>query len=265
MDESSSQSLAGTGPLVRAEAVSLSYGGRAALEDVSLALGPGEILSLIGPNGSGKTSLVRVLLGLAVPDAGRIDRREGLRVGYVPQAVTIDRTLPLTVRRFTGLFMRNGRDELETTLTELGVAHLADSPFQDLSGGERQRVLLARALLGQPELLVLDEPTQGVDVTGQDEIYRHIRAARDRTGCGVLIVSHDLHLVMASTDRVLCLNGHVCCSGTAAVVVQSPEFKALFGSQAVYVHHHDHVHDRAEASAEDTQANGQATGPSHHA
>jgi zinc transport system ATP-binding protein len=174
-------------------------------------------------------------------------RLAGIRVGYVPQRLAVDRTLPLTVERLMTLVRRASRAEVEAALDETGVAHLLERPVQALSGGEFQRVLIARALLGQPDILVLDEPVQSVDFTGQVDLYRLIASLRDRHGCGVLMVSHDLHVVMRATDRVLCLAGHVCCTGAPGDVSRSPEYARLFGplaaeTLAIYAHKHDHVH-----------------------
>ena len=239
--------MAEPAPLLRAEDVSVRLGGRPVLDAVEATIAPGEIVTLIGPNGSGKTTLVRVLLGLLRPDAGRVRRARGLRIGYVPQRVHVEPTLPLTVGGFLGLGTRTDRAGHGAALGEVGVASLIDSPVQRVSGGEFQRVLLARALLREPDLLVLDEPAQGVDIGGQRELYRLIARLRERRGCAVLMVSHDLHLVMAATDRVLCLNGHICCHGEPRAVSADPEYRRLFGPLerefAVYTHHHDHHHD----------------------
>lgn len=235
--------------LVAARGVSLAPGGTPILERVDLAVHAGELVSLIGPNGSGKTTLVRTLLGLVKPDSGSVERRAGLRIGYVPQRLAIDRAMPLTAERFLALAPRGGERQRRAAMAELGIAHAAARAVQDLSGGEFQRLLLARALLAEPELLVMDEPAQGIDVVGQAELYHWIGELRVRRGCGVLLVSHDLHLVMAATDTVVCLNRHVCCTGQPEAVAQHPEYIALFGpaSQefAVYAHKHDHVHDVA--------------------
>lgn len=235
--------------LLEAREVVLGFAGRRVLDRVELVVNEGEIVTLIGPNGAGKSTLVRVLLGLIAPDAGRVTRRPGLRVGYMPQRLAVDPVLPLTVRRFLRLAGR-GIDAaaLSAALREVGAEHVIDTPLQSVSGGELQRVMLARALLRRPQLLVLDEPVQGVDVTGQAELYRLIGELRARRGCGVLMVSHDLHLVMAATDHVVCLNTHVCCSGHPESVSRHPEYLRLFGPReaaelAVYTHHHDHVHD----------------------
>jgi len=237
------------GPLVEAYGLTLALGGRTVLNRVDLTVNPQEIVTLIGPNGAGKTTLVRAVLGLTAPTAGTVRRMPGLRIGYMPQRLNIDATLPLTVRRFLGLWRRVDRARMDRALAEAGVAHLAGSPVQSISGGELQRVLLARALLGEPHLLVLDEPDQGVDVHGQAELFDRIEDLRRSHGCGVLLVSHDLHTVMARTDKVVCLNGHVCCSGHPEDVSRHPEYRALFGRHAdqlaVYVHHHDHRHSTA--------------------
>lgn len=240
----------GSGALLQATAIDKRYGDRSVLEGVSFSVEPGQIVTLIGPNGAGKTTLVRIALGLIEPDSGSIVRREGLRLGYMPQSLHIDPTLPLTVDRFLGL-ARRGRDRqlgLEETLEQLQISHLRYAQITGLSGGELQRVLLARALLRDPHLLVLDEPAQGVDVAGQAELYALIDTIASTRGCGVLMISHDLHLVMSSTDEVICLNHHVCCHGKPETVSTDPAYLSLFGanlndSLAVYTHHHTHEHD----------------------
>ncbi len=238
--------------LVAARGLGVRLGGHDVLSRVDLAVRPGEIVTVVGPNGSGKTTLVRALLGLVAPDTGGVWRGPGLAVGYVPQLVTVDRTLPLDVRRFLQLAPHGRGDLVDAALAETGAADFASRPFQTLSGGEQKRVLLARALLVEPQLLMLDEPTASVDIPGQVAFYRLIREIRDRRGCGILLVSHDLHLVMAQTDRVVCLNRHVCCSGTPEAVSRHPEYRALFGLDplserdvAVYAHGHDHAHGLA--------------------
>jgi zinc transport system ATP-binding protein len=226
--------------------------GRWLVRHVDLELHRGEILTLIGPNGSGKSTTAKALLGLIRPDAGTVDRAAGVRVGYVPQRLTLDWTLPLTVRRLMTLTGRHPRADVERALDRVGIPHLADARVQTMSGGEFQRLLLARAIVRRPDLLVLDEPVQNVDFNGEIALYQLIRAIRDELGCGILLISHDLHVVMAHTDTVLCLNGHVCCHGTPQMVTESPEYRRLFGPRAaetlaVYRHHHDHVH-RADGS-----------------
>ena len=227
----------------------MTFQNRDVLTGINLQVNPGEIVTLIGPNGAGKTTLVRITLGLQAPSSGQRLVKKGLRIGYMPQKLHIDDTMPLTVNRFlklTGCRLTAVNDALSRT----GVAHVLQSPLQSLSGGELQRVLLARALLHKPHLLVLDEPVQGVDVTGQKELYQLITDIRNESKsqehCAVLMVSHDLHLVMASTDKVICINQHVCCSGHPHQVKQHPAYLRLFGGEsdelAVYTHHHDHHH-----------------------
>ena len=228
--------------------VSVNFGQRRVLSDISLTLQPGRILTLLGPNGAGKSTLVRIVLGLLKPSAGSLDRPNDLRIGYVPQKLQLDTTLPLTVDRFMRLRPGVKREDILPALKRVQATHLLNYPLQKLSGGETQRVLLARALLNAPQLLVLDEPTQGVDVNGQVALYDLINQLRHELNCGVLMVSHDLHLVMAKTDEVLCLNHHICCSGTPEAVSQHPEFISMFGPRgaeqlAIYRHHHNHRHD----------------------
>lgn len=232
--------------LIKAESLSKSFHGQNVVDKVSLSLRPGEIMTVIGPNGSGKTTLIKCLLGLEKADSGLVTRRKNLRVGYVPQKLQIQKVLPVTAEWFLQLSQHQG--ELREMTDELGITHCLRKSIHTLSGGEMQRLLLARALLVQPELMVLDEPAQGVDVTGQAELYALIaRISRER-GAGVLMVSHDLHLVMSATDHVICLNHHICCEGHPHSVQDDPAFTELFGKRvahelAVYTHHHDHNHD----------------------
>ncbi|AIX52202.1 MULTISPECIES: zinc ABC transporter ATP-binding protein ZnuC [Pantoea] len=234
--------------LVTLDDISVTFAQRRVLAGISLTLQPGKILTLLGPNGAGKSTLVRTVLGLLTPDRGSVQRAPGLRIGYVPQKLHIDPTLPVTVERFMRLTGGSRRADILPALKRVQAGHLLQAPLQKLSGGETQRVLLARALLNQPQLLVLDEPTQGVDVNGQVALYDLIDQLRRELNCGVLMVSHDLHLVMAKTDEVLCLNHHICCSGTPEAVSQHPEFIAMFGPRgaqqlAIYRHQHNHRHD----------------------
>ena len=218
------------------------------MHDVSLELQAGKVLTVIGPNGAGKSTLIRVLLNLQNPDSGTVWRKPKLRIGYVPQKISINDLMPLKVNRFVTLAKQNKQSKVDDVLAETGISHLAKQAIQQLSGGEFQRVLLARALLQNPELLVLDEPAQGVDVTGQAELYEQIYQLKKARGFGVLMISHDLHLVMQKTDQVLCLNQHICCSGQPDAVSNHPEYLRLFGDLpaeglAVYTHQHDHCHD----------------------
>ncbi|MFQ5764152.1 MAG: ATP-binding cassette domain-containing protein [Rhodospirillales bacterium] len=244
--------FAGAETLIDAHGLFFSRHGKDILTDAGACVRAGEIVTLIGPNGAGKTTVVRIALGLMKPDRGTVVRRPGLVVGYMPQRLHIDPTLPLTVGRFLALGIDrrrdNGGDRARSVLEEVGAGAVADTPLQAVSGGEFQRVMLARTLLRNPDLLVLDEPSQGIDVIGQAELFRLISRIRDRRGCGVLMVSHDLHLVMAATDQVICLNHHVCCAGHPETVTNDPSYIQLFGKQvastlAVYHHDHDHTHD----------------------
>ena len=233
--------------LVRLDNVCVGFAGQRVLENVTLDIKAGEIITLIGPNGAGKTTLVRSLLGLLAPDQGQIWRKAKLRIGYMPQKLTVEASLPLTVLRFLQMVPGTSKTDVLKALEEVGARVTAETALQKISGGQLQRVLLARALLRKPELLVLDEPVQGVDVAGQAELYRLIGKLRERYGCGVVMVSHDLHLVMSATDQVICLNRHICCQGHPSQVSEDPAFIELFGhdakSLAVYHHHHDHAHN----------------------
>jgi len=238
----------GDDSLIAAKGLTVRHGDLTVLSDVTFHIRPGEIVTVVGPNGSGKSTLLKALIGLDPGAEGQITRREGLRVGYVPQRLSIDPSLPLSVRRFLSLPRRPAAADIAAALARVGVEGLEDRPMAALSGGQLQRVLLARALLARPEILVLDEPTQGLDQPGEAAFYRLIEEVRSETGAAVLMVSHDLHVVMAASDRVICLNGHVCCEGTPQVVSAAPEYRALFGqgtggALALYRHVHDHDHD----------------------
>ena len=232
--------------LVQGNGIGVRHGRRTILHDVDIAVGRGEIVTLIGPNGSGKTTLVRTLLELERPEHGTVRRTADIRVGYTPQQLSIDRTLPLNVRRFLEMSGKSDPEALASALEDVGAPDVMKQEIRLLSGGELKRVLLARALLREPDLLVLDEPTANVDIHGQIEFYNLIRRIRDERNCGILLVSHDLHLVMSATDRVVCLNGHVCCSGLPDDVSNHPAYLELFGDAAaavaVYSHDHDHHH-----------------------
>ena len=250
--------------LISARGLEIVRSGRTILTDVDLDIEKGEIVTLIGPNGAGKTTLVRTLLGLERPDGGTVTRRKGLTIGYVPQRFDIDRALPMTVSRFLTLGAPGRRSRIGSVLEEVGASRVASQQLASLSGGELQRVLLARALLNDPDLLVLDEPVRGVDYVGEAELYTLIGRLRDARGLGVLLISHDLHIVMGKSDRVVCLNRHVCCSGVPEAVAQHPEYVRLFGRDearafAVYQHRHDHRHDLAgEPTNKDDAAGGAA-------
>jgi len=239
-------------PLASAHDLVVRYRGRTVLDRVSIEVRRREVVSLIGPNGAGKTTAVRALLGLIKPDAGIVRHEPGVVVGYVPQKFEQEELLPLTVRRFLAMAGRRARADAAATLDEVGAESVADRQLSSLSGGEFRRVLLARALLRNPDLLVLDEPVQQVDFSGQLAMHQLISRLRERRGCGILVISHDLHLVLGATDRVVCINGHVCCAGAPEAVSRHPEYIALFGPHAaaalaVYTHTHDHTHGLAVA------------------
>lgn len=235
-------------PLINAEHVSIVRKDRRILDNVSVTIEPGEFVTIVGPNGAGKTVLLHVLMGLIKPDKGTISRKDGLTIGYVPQRFTPEATLPLTVTRFLKLAKGATAQAIAETLALTGAAEMAEQPLHVLSGGELQRVLLARALLHDPDILVLDEPAQNLDIGGELSFYKLLDDVYRKRKCAVLMVSHDLHMVMASTGKVVCLFHHVCCSGEPSVVTKDPEFTALFGKDmakmvSVYQHHHHHNHE----------------------
>ncbi len=235
-------------PLFELRAACVIRNGRHILDRVDMTVARGEIVTLIGPNGAGKSTAVKLILGLIAPDSGTVTRQPNIRIGYQPQRTAIEPTMPMSVRRLLTLTERHDTTKIRDALDRVGVAHLIDADVHTLSGGELQRAMLARAFLRAPDVLVLDEPTQNLDIGGAVDIYRVVSEVRDQLNCGVLLVSHDLNVVMAATNRVYCLNGHVCCSGHPKNVSRHPEFLKLFGSTAaadtlaVYTHAHDHDH-----------------------
>lgn len=240
-----------TKELINCNGISVSFGDRRVLENVSLTVQKKEIVTIIGPNGSGKTTLLRAICGLQKVVEGGVNKQINIIIGYMPQKIIIEKTLPLTVRRFLRL---NGTSkalreilDVEEVARKFGISNLLKQQIHGISGGEMQRVMLARTVLLKPDLLVLDEPTQGLDIHGQAEFYSLILQVRDEIGCGIIMVSHDLHMVMASTDKVVCINKHVCCQGTPEDINEHPEYIALFGKKdaekvAIYTHKHDHIH-----------------------
>ena len=236
-----------TDPLVEISGLNVRYGSNTVLDHVDFRIDRGEIVTIVGPNGSGKSTLLRAVIGGISPSEGRITHAAGLRIGYVPQKLVLDSTLPMTVARFLSLPRRASAARIADALDRAGVPGLQTRQMAALSGGQFQRALLARALLDSPDLLILDEATAGLDQPGAAAFYRRIEEVRSETGCAVLMVSHDLHVVMSASDRVICLNGHVCCEGTPQVVAEAPVYRALFGegtqgTLALYQHHHDHDH-----------------------
>ena len=239
--------------LIQLNNAGLFAGGNWRARHISFAVNAGQIVTLIGPNGAGKSTSVKMALGIEKPTEGTCQRKSGLSVGYVPQKLAIDWTMPMSVERFMRLTNPLTDQEIQQALTDVGVAQHLHRPVTELSGGEFQRVLIARAIARRPELLVLDEPAQGIDVAGEAQIYQLIQQVRDRLNCGVLLISHDLHIVMGQTDTVVCINGHVCCHGSPTSVANNPEYQALFGPEAaaqlaVYDHQHDHDHHHDHAT-----------------
>lgn len=234
-------------PLVVLKNAGVQRSARWLVRGIDLVIRPGEIVTLVGPNGSGKSTTARMALGVERLSEGQVVQRSGLRASYVPQKVAIDWALPLRVDGLMTLTQKISKSDMILALESTGAGHLAGREVRHLSGGEFQRVMLARAIARKPEFLVLDEPAQGVDFNGELALYELIAKVRDDLGCGILMISHDLHLVMAATDQVVCLNGHVCCQGTPESVASSAEYRNLFGERAaaalaLYQHHHDHTH-----------------------
>jgi zinc transport system ATP-binding protein len=233
--------------LISANNLSAHISGREVLTNISLSIEPGEIVTIVGPNGSGKTSLFKTLIGAITPTTGKIERHPDLRLGYVPQKLQVEAMLPMTVSRFLSLPKRKPHNEIIEALKIAGVPGLEHQQIMGLSGGQFQRILLARAMLDHPNLLLLDEATQGLDQGGIADFYRHIERIRRETNCAVMMISHDLNIVMRQTDRVICLNKHICCQGEPDHVSASSEYHELFGTGeehlALYHHHHNHSHD----------------------
>ena len=222
--------------------------GRMILNDVSLSIGPKEFITIIGPNGAGKSMLLKCLMGFYKSEEGVVTKKKNLKVGYVPQRFIPDSIMPITAKRFLTLKKKIKKDDLSQIIAETSIEKLLNKPISILSGGEFQRVLLARSLLGDPELIVLDEPAQNLDITGQIQFYKLLEKIYKERSLSILMVSHDLHMVMASTNQVICLYHHICCSGQPHMVTQDPKFESLFGSEmanmmAMYRHHHTHAHD----------------------
>lgn len=251
--------------LVELQNISVEFGSKRVLDNVSLSIQKSRITTLIGPNGAGKSTLVKVLIGLQRSFEGNIIKPKKLKIGYVPQKLKLNESLPLNVKRFLQLAGKYSLQEQQEALKLVGAEHLMSYDMHSLSGGENQRVLLARALLQRPDLLVLDEPAQGVDVQGQIDLYDLIDTIRHRFGCAVFMVSHDLHLVMAKTDDVVCLHHHICCSGAPADITQHPSYIALFGEsrqEALAFYHHQHDHHHHDLAGQ--PVSGESTQCSHH-
>ena len=233
--------------LIEITDLSVQYGSKLVLQNINLSLADGEIVTIVGPNGSGKTTLFKAIIGTAPINTGTLKIRPNLKIGYVPQQLIIDKTLPITVERFLKVAQKTNVKTLANAMNLVGTEDLLTFQMNNLSGGELQRVLLARALIAQPDVLLLDEATRGLDQPGVATFYRMVDGIRKNTNCAVLMISHDLHVVMGASDRVICLNSHICCEGAPNSVASSPEYQALFGSDvdgtfALYRHHHGHNH-----------------------
>ena len=233
--------------LIEISKLEVKYGSKKVLQNINLSLNANEIVTIVGPNGSGKTTLFKAIIGSVPLSKGKISIKPNLRIGYVPQQLKVDQTLPITVERFLKLATRNNND-IEKMIAFFGSENIFREQINSLSGGQMQRVLLARALVNEPEILLLDEATRGLDQPGIAAFYRKIENISKETNCAILMISHDLHVVMSASDRVICINGHICCQGTPENVATSPEYQTLFGSNidgsfALYRHKHDHNHD----------------------
>lgn len=230
--------------LIEVQNLCVRYGNKEVLRNVSLSLSKNEIVTIVGPNGSGKTTLFKSIIGSTPISSGKVLIRPNLKIGYVPQVLNIDRSLPLTVERFLSLENRRHKREALSAQQVLDSNDLLFKQISTLSAGQLQRVLLARALVNKPDVLLLDEATRGLDQPGSAAFYRKIEEIRNTTGCAILMISHDLHVVMSASNRVICLNGHICCQGEPQSVASSPEYKAMFGSNvdgtlALYQHNHN--------------------------
>lgn len=234
-------------PLIELKNIYVTYAQKKVLQNINFCLYPQSIITIVGPNGGGKSTLLKVLLKLLPPTSGEVMYHQNVRIGYVPQKIYLDHTLPLNVVKFLDLTPKVTKNAITHALHLLSISHLSYRSLHKLSGGEMQRVLLARAILSKPNLLVLDEPTQGVDLNGQAELYQLIHRVQKQLKCAVLMVSHDLHMVLADSDEVLCINQHICCHGTPESLTHNPKFVQLFGEHlakntAFYAHHHNHQH-----------------------
>jgi len=233
--------------LLTLENVSVEIAEKLILDNISLRVERGELLSIIGPNGAGKSTLLKVILGLISKTSGKLIKLPGLRFGYVPQKLKINAFVPISVMRFLQLLPDKYQARMSVVCNDLGINNLLDKPIHNLSGGELQKVLLARALLNKPDILFLDEPAQGVDLNGQNKLYELIARNKAKYNCAVVMVSHDLHVVMSGTDKVICLNQHICCQGLPQEIAQNPKFLEIFGAEnsrlALYTHQHNHQHN----------------------
>lgn len=235
-------------PLISLNNINVYFNRQHILQNIHFNIFPESIVTIVGPNGGGKSTLLKVLLKLITPKSGQVLHQKNLKIGYVPQKLNIENSMPINVQHFLALKPNATKEKIKDVLNLFSIAHLKRHNLHNLSGGQMQRVLLARAVLDNPKLLVLDEPMQGVDALGQVELYQLLNKVRSMLNCAILMVSHDLNIVMKNTDEVICINHHICCSGTPEKVTNNPNFIALFGDKfskniAFYSHHHNHHHN----------------------
>ena len=234
--------------LITLNNITLSHNGKNVLDDVSFKLHQGEFVTLIGPNGAGKSSLIKILLGVIKQDSGSVTYQEDISLGYTPQTFTANPFIPISVKDFLTLNQKLDSVFMQQTFDLTGINELLQLPLKNLSGGELQKVLLSRALLNKPNVLILDEPAQNLDVDGQMQLYKLIQDIHQQQNCAVLMVSHDLHRVMKESTQVLCLYHHICCEGLPESILKDEKFNDLFADQinelmATYEHHHNHHHE----------------------
>ena len=244
-----------TNALISAKNVSVLKHQKSILDNIDIQINKNDFITIIGPNGAGKTMLLKCLMGFYKPTSGRIERKEKLKIGYMPQSISIINTMPITVKDFITVRKEYDDISLNKVITEVSIGEIVNKQLSVLSGGEMQRVLLARSLLNNPDLLILDEPAQNLDISGQLNFYKLIQEIYSKRDISILMVSHDLHLVMVSTKKVLCLYKHICCSGEPQQIAKDPEFLSMFGKDmanmmSIYQHSHDHNHDHSHLSGE---------------
>ena len=245
-----------TNALISAKNVSVLKHQKSILDNIDIQINKNDFITIIGPNGAGKTMLLKCLMGFYKPTSGRIERKEKLKIGYMPQSISIINTMPITVKDFITVRKEYDDISLNKVITEVNIGEIVYKQLSVLSGGEMQRVLLARSLLNNPDLLILDEPAQNLDISGQLNFYKLIQEIYSKRDISILMVSHDLHLVMVSTKKVLCLYKHICCSGEPQQIAKDPEFLSMFGKDmanmmSIYQHSHDHNHDHSHLAGEE--------------
>lgn len=245
-----------TNALISAKNVSVLKHQKSILDNIDIQINKNDFITIIGPNGAGKTMLLKCLMGFYKPTSGRIERKEKLKIGYMPQSISVINTMPITVKNFITVRKEYDDISLNKVISEVNIGEIVNKQLSVLSGGEMQRVLLARSLLNNPDLLILDEPAQNLDISGQLNFYKLIQEIYSKRNISILMVSHDLHLVMVSTKRVLCLYKHICCSGAPQQIAKDPEFLSMFGKDmanmmSIYQHSHDHNHDHSHLAGEE--------------